>query len=154
VLLTGSGDELCGLLPALFQAVAYHHLLSALLPFQPLFIESSCGDQLLASPSFSGVLLATLPLCCVLVFSSLFSVLFSFFFSFFVGQGVSLPRGLCLFIPRVTGEIPHDAWCSSVWYVECLPSRFGADVWQWWEPSYFLSVTIWRSFPQATGLGC
>jgi hypothetical protein len=24
MLLTGSGDDLCGLLPALFQAVAYH----------------------------------------------------------------------------------------------------------------------------------
>jgi hypothetical protein len=34
VLLTSSGDELFGLLPALFQAVAYYHPLSARLPFQ------------------------------------------------------------------------------------------------------------------------
>jgi hypothetical protein len=49
--------------------------LSAFLPFQPLFTESSCGDQLLAHP-FSGVLPATVSLCCVLVFSSLFIVQF------------------------------------------------------------------------------
>jgi hypothetical protein len=38
-------------------------LLSALLPFQPLFTESLNGDQLLASPPFSGALSATPSLC-------------------------------------------------------------------------------------------
>jgi hypothetical protein len=51
-------------------------LLSVLLPFQALFTESSLGDQLLAPPSFSCVFSASLPLCCVLVFSSLFLVQF------------------------------------------------------------------------------
>jgi hypothetical protein len=40
-------------------------LLSALLPFQHLFTESSHGDQLLAVPTFSGVLLVLpAPLLC------------------------------------------------------------------------------------------
>jgi hypothetical protein len=47
-------------------------LMLALLPFQPLFTESSHGDQLLAPPPFSSALLATPSFCCVLVFSSLF----------------------------------------------------------------------------------
>jgi hypothetical protein len=57
-------------------------LLLALLPFQPLFTISLCGDQLLASLPFSGVLSATPPLGCMLVFSSflLFIVFFVFFF--------------------------------------------------------------------------
>jgi hypothetical protein len=43
VLLTGSGDEFCDPLPALLQAMSYH-LLLALLPFQHLFTDCSCGD--------------------------------------------------------------------------------------------------------------
>jgi hypothetical protein len=54
------------------------HPLLAFLPFQLLFIESSCGDQLLAPPPFSSMLSASCHHCCVLVFSSLF--IFSFFF--------------------------------------------------------------------------
>jgi hypothetical protein len=61
VLLTGSLDELCGLLPALFQAVVITHLLWGLLPFQLLFTESSWGDQLFASLPFSGALTEFLP---------------------------------------------------------------------------------------------
>jgi hypothetical protein len=49
-------------------------LLSALLLSQPLFTESSHGNQLLALPPFSSALSATLSFCCVLVFSSLFIV--------------------------------------------------------------------------------
>jgi hypothetical protein len=85
-------------------------LLSALLPFQPLFSESLQGDQLLAPPPFSGALTIPHPLCCVLVFSSLFIV--QFCFVLFMVQRVSLPRGLCWFIPGVAGGIPCDAWCS------------------------------------------
>jgi hypothetical protein len=70
----------------------------------------------------------------VLVFSSLFIVLF------FAGWGVSLPMGLCWFFPGVGGGIPHNARCSPVWYAECIPSRFGAAIWQWWQCSCFLSV--------------
>jgi hypothetical protein len=60
--------------------------LSALLTFQPLFTESSHGDQLLASPPFSSAFAASLFLCCVLVFSSLFIVQVFFFFFFLQGM--------------------------------------------------------------------
>jgi hypothetical protein len=49
-------------------------LLSTLLPFHPLFTESSHADQLLAPLLFSGALITPHTLCCVLVFSSLFIV--------------------------------------------------------------------------------
>jgi hypothetical protein len=71
------------------------------------------------------------PLCFVLVFSLLFIV--QFFCLFFSGD-VSLPRGLCWFIPGVAG-----GGCSPVWSVECLPGRFGACDWWWWQPSCVLS---------------
>jgi hypothetical protein len=61
--------------------------LLSVLPFQLLFAESSRRDQLLAPPPFSGVLSASHPLCCVLVFSSLFIQFFC------EGGVVSLPRG-------------------------------------------------------------
>jgi hypothetical protein len=38
-------------------------LLLALLPFQPLFTESSCGDEFLAPLPFSGALLSLCPSC-------------------------------------------------------------------------------------------
>jgi hypothetical protein len=71
-------------------------LLSALLPFQPLFTESLCADQLLTSPHFSSVLLEALSLCCTLVFSSLFIVLFFFYGGGHSAQGAMLvyPRGV------------------------------------------------------------
>jgi hypothetical protein len=43
-----------------------------------------------------------------------------------VGGGFNLPRGLCYFVLRVVGGIPHDAWRSPVWSTECLRGRFGA----------------------------
>jgi hypothetical protein len=72
MLLTGLGDELCGLLITC--------LLSALLPFQSLFTESSFRVQLLAPPSFSGALTAPFPLYCMFLFSFLFIIWFFFFF--------------------------------------------------------------------------
>jgi hypothetical protein len=63
------------------------HLLLALLLFQSLFTESSCGDQLLGPSPFSGVLSVSCPLFCVLVFSSLFIV------NFFVGVESVCPGG-------------------------------------------------------------
>jgi hypothetical protein len=54
-------------------------LLLALLPFQSLFTESFHGDQLLATPTFSGVLTAPHPLCCM--FFSVPCLLFSFLWS-------------------------------------------------------------------------
>jgi hypothetical protein len=64
--------------------------LSALLLFQSLFTESSCGDQLLA-PSHFSVLRAPTPLCCVFFFSSLFII--QFFLFYFCGAGSVRPGG-------------------------------------------------------------
>jgi hypothetical protein len=60
--------------------------LSALLPFQALFTESLCGDQLLAPPPFSSELSASCLLCCMLVFCLLFIQLFCFVFLFLQGS--------------------------------------------------------------------
>jgi hypothetical protein len=76
------------------------HLLSTLLHFQPLFTESLCGDQLLAPPHFSGVLSATLPLCSVLVFSSLFTVHFFVVVVFLQWRGSQSAQGAMLAYPR------------------------------------------------------
>jgi hypothetical protein len=69
---------------------------TALLPFQPLFTESSHGDQLLAPVPFSGALIASRPLCCVLVFSSLFIQFLVFFFR----AGGQSAQGSMLVYPR------------------------------------------------------
>jgi hypothetical protein len=75
------------------------HPLSALLPFQLSFTEGSCRDQLLGLPPFSGVLSATPPFCCVLIFSSLFIV------HFFVGGGQSAQGAILVY--------PRGAWGST-----------------------------------------
>jgi hypothetical protein len=104
-------------------------LLLALLPFQPLFTESLCGDQLLALGCFQQ--LCSSAVC-------YFSVSYLLFRSFFLGgRVVSLPRGLCLFIPGVAGGILLYVWCSLVWSAKCLPSRFGASIWRCRSPPVF-----------------
>jgi hypothetical protein len=100
---------------------------------------------------FSGVLSEFLPpLLCVsfqfLVYCS------GFFFSFlYFYRGVSLPRGLCWFVPGVAGEY-HVMLGTHLWSSECLPSRFGAGVWQWWQPTCFLSVTWHREAFHSLGV--
>jgi hypothetical protein len=110
MLLTGSEDELCGQIPALFQAVAYHRPTVSPMPFQPLFTESSYEDQLLLPPPFSSVLTAPHPVCCVVVLSSLFIVHFVLFCKV---EGQSA-RGAMLAYPRMAVGILCDAWCSHV----------------------------------------
>jgi hypothetical protein len=80
MLLTVSGDEFCGPVSALFQAVAYHLPTVSPSAFLVFVTESSCGDHLLASPPFSGVLTASTPsaVCSFSVSCLLFS---------FVGEG-------------------------------------------------------------------
>jgi hypothetical protein len=97
-------------------------LLSALLLFNHLFADSSHEDQLLPMPPFSSAAFPP-PVLCVGFQFVYCSVCLGFFF---VG-GVSLPWGLCWFIPVVAGGKLHDAWHSPVWSAECLPSRFGAN---------------------------
>jgi hypothetical protein len=80
-------------------------LLSAFLPFQLLFTESSCGDLLFSPHSFSDALTTHCPFCCVFVFSSLFIIQLVFFF-FFCRVGDQSVQGLCCFIPGVAVGIP------------------------------------------------
>jgi hypothetical protein len=84
-----------------FRQLLITRLLSALLPFQPLFTESSCGDQLLAPRPFSSALTAPRPLCCVLVFSSclLFRVLLLLLLLLFAGHGGQSAQGAVLVYP-------------------------------------------------------
>jgi hypothetical protein len=108
---------------------------SVLLPFQPLFAESSCRDQLLAPPHFSGVLTAFCPLCCVLVFSPLFIV------QFFCGGSVC-PGGYAGLSQGWLGEY-HVMLGAHLLVCWMSPKQ----VWSWhqavWEPSCFLSV-MWH----------
>jgi hypothetical protein len=95
VLLTGSGDEFCGPLPTLFQAVAYHLPTVSPSSFPAFVYWSSQGDQFLAPPLCSVVLSATLPpLLCVSFQFLIYSVCFVVVALFFGGE-VSLPRELC-----------------------------------------------------------
>jgi hypothetical protein len=86
MLLTGSGDEFCGLLPTLLQTVAYHPPAVGLPTFPAVCLLIVCMDVSCLPLPPSSALSTFLPLCCVLVFSSLFIVQFC-------GGGVSLPRG-------------------------------------------------------------
>jgi hypothetical protein len=68
-----------------------------------------------------------------------FLAYFSGFFFFFCGVGVSLPRGLCWFIPEVAVGIPHAAYlltCESESPKQVRSQHLSAR-----EPSCFLSVT-------------
>jgi hypothetical protein len=136
VLLTGSGDELCSLLPALFQAVAYHPPAVGLPAFPAI-----CLLIVLAEIS-SLLLLPSAEFLPFLLYASFqFIVYCSVVFVCVCVWVVNLPRGLCWFIPWVAGGILCDIWCSPVWSAECLPSRFGAQGWWQWQPTCFLSVT-------------
>jgi hypothetical protein len=95
------------------------------------------GDQQLASPHFSGALSAIppLPLCA--------SFQFIVYLGFLLQGGVSLPRGLCWFVPGVAGGIPCHAWCSPVWSAKCLAGSLELAVVEApLQPTCFLSV-IW-----------
>jgi hypothetical protein len=79
-----------------FKAVAYHQpavSLPAFLAF--LFTDSSCGDQLLASPHFSSVLSAFSP---PLLFVSFQFIVYCSFF--FFCMGVQSAQGAMLVYPR------------------------------------------------------
>jgi hypothetical protein len=78
ILLTGSGDELVDRCLPYIRQWLITHLLLAILPFQPLFTESSCRDQLIAPPPS---LLHFQQLCFSAVcYCSVLCLLFSFCF--------------------------------------------------------------------------
>jgi hypothetical protein len=117
-------------------------LVSQLL-LQALFTESSCREQLLALPPFSGVLKAFRPLCCMSF--SVPCLLFSFLFCFvlFCGVGVGPSRGLCWFIPGVAVGVPCATYLLTYWSVSPKQVWSSQAHLAAWDPSYFLSVT-WR----------
>jgi hypothetical protein len=109
--------------------------LAALLPLQSLFTESSCVDQLLASPYFSSVLRAPCSLCCMFLFSSLFII------QFFLRVGGQSVWGVCWFISGVAVGILHATYlltCRSVFPKQVWRLHLAAQ-----EPSCYLSV-MWH----------
>jgi hypothetical protein len=103
------------------------HPLLALLPFQLfVYFPVFCRDQLLAPPSFSGVLSASCPLCCVLVFSSLFIIQFVLLFLF--SRGSVCPGGYAGL---------SQGWLEEYHMMFGLPNISQAGL----QPTFFLSVT-------------
>jgi hypothetical protein len=131
--------------------------LSALLPFQPLFTESSHGDQLLANPPFSSALTAPRPLCYVLVFCSLFTQFFGFLFLgflFFCRVGGQSVQRLCWFIPGMAVGIPHDVWCSPVGLLNVCQAGLELASSSMGTLLFSQCNVAWRSFPWARGSVC
>jgi hypothetical protein len=85
------------------------HPLSALLPFQPFLLKVCAEIRSLLSPFLWCTYSIPPPLLCVSFQFHVYSVIY-----FFLQGGVNLSRGLCWFIPGVTGVIPHDTWCLPV----------------------------------------
>jgi hypothetical protein len=114
VLLTGLGDDLCGLLPPLLQAVAYHPP-SVDLPAFPVVCLLVVHVEIssLSFPASLVLFWSSCPFCFVLVFSLLFII------QFFFLQGGQSAQGAMLVYPGGGRNI--------VWTAECLPSRFGAS---------------------------
>jgi hypothetical protein len=104
--------------------------LLALLPFQSLFTESSHRDQLLALSPFSGALRAPCPLCCMSFL--VLCLLFIFFCE------LSLPKGLCWFIPSVAVVILHTTYLLTYW--SASPKQAWSRHLVAQNPSCFLSV--------------
>jgi hypothetical protein len=84
-----------------------------LLVILPLFTESLCGDQLLASPPFSHEPTAFCPFCCMFIFSSMFIVQ-GFFFFLLLCRRLVCPGGYADLSQEWLWEYPHDAWFSPV----------------------------------------
>jgi hypothetical protein len=131
MLLTGSGDEFCGPLSALFHAADYH--LPAVSPsaFLVFVYWKFLWRSAPCSPPFSGALTALPLLCCVLVFSFLF--MFSFllhFILFFCRARGQSAQGAMLVYSR--GYWGNTAWhlVLTCWSAKYFLSGFGADIWQ------------------------
>jgi hypothetical protein len=81
VLLSGSGDELCGPLSALLHTWAYHPPAVGLPAFPAICLLIICVEiTFLPLPPSLVCFQSSCPLCCVLVFSLLFIVQIWFFF--------------------------------------------------------------------------
>jgi hypothetical protein len=96
---------------------------------QPICLSSLC--LLKVRMEISSLLLPASPVH--LEHPTPFAALFQFlvYYSvFFAGMGVSLSRVLCWFILGVSVGILSAAYLLTCWSAGCLPSRFGAGIWQ------------------------
>jgi hypothetical protein len=127
--------------------------LSAHLPFQPLFTETLHAGQLLATPLFSSAHRAPHPLCFMFIFSSLFTIQFLFCFVLFAGQGVSLSKGLCWFIPGVTVGMPHANYLPPVGLLYVSPGGLEPLSISIGTLLFSQCIMVQRNFVQAGGSG-
>jgi hypothetical protein len=149
-LLTGSGDELCSLLPALFQAVAYHPPAVGLPAFPAI-----CLLIVLAEIS-SLLLLPSAEFLPFLLYASFqFIVYCSVVFFFCVCVGSQSAQGAMLVYPL-------GGWGNTVWHLvlTCLVCWMSPK--QVWSPRLVAVAAhlfsqcnmVWRSFLRARGSGC
>jgi hypothetical protein len=134
MLLTGSGYELCGPLPALFQAVAYHPPAFSPSAF-PAFVYWKLAWR--SAPCSSPILRCTFSNSTPLLYVSFqFLVYCSAFLC--VGGSVCPGEGVMLVYPWAC--FGNTTWCLvlTCWSAKCLPSRFGAGIWQCRSPPVFL----------------
>jgi hypothetical protein len=154
MLLTGSGDELCGLLSALFQAVAYHLPTVGPSPFPVslclLKVWAEISSLTPPPHAFFGALTAPHPLCCI--FSA--PCLFFRFCSFCGAEGQSV-QGLCWFIPGLTVGILCCRLFAYLLVCWISPKQVWSQHLAVQEPSFFSQCNVvWRSFVQAWGSVC
>jgi hypothetical protein len=100
-----------------------------------LFGKSSHGDQLFASPAFSGALSATPPFCFVLIFSSLFIVQFLFLCM----GGLVCPGGYAGLSQEWLGKY-HVMLGAHLLVCQMSPKQVWSQPLAVWQPSCFLSV--------------
>jgi hypothetical protein len=137
MLLTGSGDELCGLLPALFQVAAYHPPTARPSAF-PAFVywNFTWRSALCLSPLLHCTYSTLSPLLCA-SFQFLF-IIAQFLFVCLWGRGSLCPAGLS---QGWLGKY-HVMLCVHLFICRMSPKQ----VWSWHlamrEPSCFLSV-LW-----------
>jgi hypothetical protein len=146
ILLTGSGDELCGLLSALFQVAVYH--LPTVSPSAfPVFVYwKFTWRSAPCPPRSSSALRAPRPLCCMSF--SVPCLLFSFFFLFaergsaYLGAMLVYPRGGCG--NTVCRLFAHLLVCISQAGLEPASGSMGALLFSQcnvaWEALYWLGV--------------
>jgi hypothetical protein len=156
-LLTGSGDEFCGPLPALLQAVAYQVPTVSLPPFPGICL-------LIVQVEISSLVLLPSPLCfqhshslCyVLVFSLLFIVQFFFFL-----QWCQSAQGPMLVYHR--GGWGNTTWGLVCTCLVCWMSPKQVCSWRWWRQWQLAVMAVhlfsqcnmaWRSFLRARCSGC
>jgi hypothetical protein len=143
MLLTGSGDELCGLLSILLQAVAYHLPTvgpSAFLIF--VYWKFMQRSAPCTSPLLLCVLRPPCPLCSMFFFSFLF-IIQGFFFFCRAGGGQSVQEAMLVYTKGGCGNITCHLFAHLLvcWM---SPKEVSSQSLAAWEPSCFLGVTRHR----------